>query len=108
MATLKPKQMIFVLLIMAILLPPVVGWAKEKVTVEVSGLSCPFCAFGLEKKLKQLPGAEKVTIQVDEGKAEIGVAEGKKITKEQVEQAVKDAGFTPGKVTIEGDKGGAP
>jgi len=102
------QRAVFVLLILATLLSPLAGWANEKITVEVSGLSCPFCAFGLEKKLKQLPGAEKVTIKINEGKAEIDVAEGKKIAKDQVEQAVKEAGFTPGSVRIQEEKGGAP
>ncbi|NKE70239.1 heavy-metal-associated domain-containing protein [Candidatus Manganitrophus noduliformans] len=105
---LSKQRTVFVLLILATLLSPLVGWAKERITVEVSGLSCPFCAFGLEKKLKQLPGVEKVTIKVNEGVAEIDVAEGKKMTEEQVEQAVKEASFTPGKVKIEEDEGGAP
>lgn len=102
------QRVMIILLILATLLSPVIGWAKEKITVEVSGLSCPFCAFGLEKKLKQIPGAERVTIKVNEGVAEIDVAEGKKMTQEQVEQAVKEAGFTPGSVKIQEDEGGAP
>lgn len=36
--------------------------------------------------VRGLPGAEKVTIKVNEGKAEIDVAEGKKIAKDQVER----------------------
>lgn len=102
------QRAVFVFLILATLLSPLVGWAKETIVLEVKGLSCPFCAFGLEKKLRQLPGAEKVTIKVNEGKAEIDVAEGKKIAKDQVEQAVKEAGFTPGSVKIYEDEGGAP
>lgn len=102
------QRALYVFLTLAMFLSPLVGWANEKITVEVSGLSCPFCAFGLEKKLKQLPGAEKVTIKVNEGKAEIDVAEGKKITREQVEQAVREAGFTPGKVSTQEENGGAP
>ncbi len=102
------RRNVFIVLMIAMLFSSSVGWAKEGITVEVKGLSCPFCTFGLEKKLKQLPGAEKVTIRVNEGKAEIDLAEGKKITKEQVEQAVKESGFTPGHVTIQEDQGGAP
>lgn len=99
---------VFSLLILAFLSYPVVGYTRERVIVEVAGLSCPFCAFGLEKKLKQIPGAEKVTIKVSEGKAEVEVAEGKKVTKEQVSQAVKESGFTPGKIEIQEEREGTP
>lgn len=99
---------IFLVLIFAIFFHPMISFAKQKVSVEVAGLSCPFCAFGLEKKLKNIHGAEKVTIKINEGKAEIDLAEGKRITKEEVEQAVKDSGFTPGKIVIYEDKEGSP
>lgn len=99
---------IFLVLIFAIFFHPMISFAKQKVSVEVAGLSCPFCAFGLEKKLKQLPGVEKVVIKINEAKAEIEVADGKKITRGQIEQAVKEAGFTPGKIEIKEEKEGAP
>ncbi len=84
---------------------PGAGWAQERIVVDVAGVSCPFCAFGLEKKLQALPGVEKVTIKVNEGVVEIEVAEGHQVTKEQIQQAVKDAGFTPGEVRIEAGEG---
>ena len=84
---------------------PGAGWAGERIVVDVAGVSCPFCAFGLEKKLQALPGVEKVSIKVNEGTAEIEVAEGHQVTKEQIQQAVKDAGFTPGEIRIEAVKG---
>ncbi len=102
----KSTMRISMSLIMASLLFPMVSWAGERATVEVSGLSCPFCGFGLEKKLKHIPGVEKVTLKIHDGVAEIEAAEGKTVTKEEIVQAVKEAGFTPGKVEIQEDKGG--
>ena len=98
------NSIIFSLLIMGMLFLPMMGYTQQKATVEVAGVSCPFCAFGLEKKLKQLPGVEKVTIKIHEGKADIEVAKGQKVTQEQIEQAVKEAGFTPGKIEFQGEK----
>lgn len=45
------QRAVFAFLLLVTPLSSLVGWAKETIMVEVSGLSCPFCAFGLEKKL---------------------------------------------------------
>ncbi|HLF85807.1 MAG TPA: heavy-metal-associated domain-containing protein [Nitrospiria bacterium] len=102
------RYTIFPFVILAILFSPMASYAKQRVIVEVAGVSCPFCAFGLEKKLNQLPGAERVTIKINEAKAEIEVGDGKEITREQIEQAVKESGFTPGKIDIKEEKERAP
>ena len=102
------KYVIFSFVILFFLFSPMASYAKQRIMVEVAGVSCPFCAFGLEKKLKQLPGAEKVVIKINEAKAEIEVADGKEITRGQIEQAVKEAGFTPGKIEIKEEKERAP
>ena len=33
-----------------------------KITIEVDGLACPFCAYGLEKNLKEIDGVENIEI----------------------------------------------
>ncbi len=108
MIRLNKRSVIFIFFILAVIFCPMESFAGQKVIVEVAGVSCPFCAFGLEKKLKQLPGAERVTIKINEAKAEIEVADGKEITRGQIEQAVKEAGFTPGKIEIKEEKERAP
>jgi len=67
----------------------------DTVLVQVDGLSCPFCSYGLEKKLKKLNGVEKVEIHMRQGKAEMKIKPGVTITDESIKQAVIDAGFTP-------------
>ena len=44
-----------------------------EVRVQVDGLSCPFCAYGLEKKLRRVDNVAELEIQVGEGRA-AGVA----------------------------------
>ncbi len=70
------------------------------VKIEVKGLSCPFCAYGLEKKLKEIEGTTDVEIDIKEGLAMFRIAKDKQPEKEQLRKAVKDAGFTPEAVTI--------
>jgi len=70
------------------------------VKVEVKGLACPFCAYGLEKKLKDLDGVETIKIDVKEGFAYLTVLKSKKPTKETLEKIVTDAGFTPSSIVF--------
>lgn len=62
--------------------------------LRVDGLSCPFCAYGIEKKLMQTEGVESVEIDLERGVVEVGVREGAKLTESRMKQLVSDAGFT--------------
>ena len=44
-----------------------VGAQITRVTVRVDGLSCPFCAYSLEKKIKAVEGTKEPVINVEEG-----------------------------------------
>jgi len=66
--------------------------------VQVDGLACPFCAYGLEKKLKPLPGVEGVRIDYKEGWVELTVEEGADLDESAIRAAVRAAGFTPGAI----------
>ncbi len=52
-----------VLVLLALLLTALPALAGE-VHVQVNGLACPFCAYGLEKKLKPLAGVAGVQVPV--------------------------------------------
>ena len=67
---------------------------KKYVKLQVDGLACPLCAYGLEKKLKALDGAENFNIDFKEGYATFDLPESTKITKEELKQIVSDAGFS--------------
>ncbi len=78
-----------------------VPWAQarvERVTVAVDGMSCPFCAFGVEKKLKGVKGVGSVTVNLKPGSATLSAREGASINVGQVPGAIKAAGFTPGAI----------
>ncbi len=68
--------------------------------MEVDGLSCPFCTYGLEKKLKKIDGAKEVFIDLQAGEATFIVTKDKQPSKEKLEKIVKDAGFVPGKISF--------
>ena len=71
------------------------------VKVRVDGLACPFCAYGLEKKIKRIEGVKGLDIMLNEGLAIVYFDEDARIDEELLEEKVKEAGFTPRGITIE-------
>lgn len=71
-----------------------------QVSVQVDGLSCPFCAYGLEKKLRKVRNVAGLEIRVSEGRAVITPVAGTGIDLADLEQAVRDGGFTPRGLTV--------
>lgn len=72
---------------------------KPRVKLEVDGLACPFCAYGLEKKLKKLDGVSAVEVQIEDGFVLLTLDEGADVTEEKIRNAVVDAGFTVREIT---------
>lgn len=61
--------------------------------LQVNGLTCPFCAFGIEKKLFDVDGVTHVDVRLDEGRLELRLALGNSATTAALEAAVEKAGF---------------
>ena len=77
---------------------------KGTVKVEVDGLSCPFCAYGLEKNLKEVDGVENIKIDVENAYVLLTISKDKAVKEETIRQNIKDAGFTPKKIVMMPDK----
>ena len=82
-------------LILGLVLMPAAGMADSHVyRLYVDGLACPFCAYGVEKKVTGLAGVEKVEIDIGAGLVAVTMAEGASLTEDAARQAVDEAGFT--------------
>ncbi len=68
--------------------------ASTQYLLRVDGLSCPFCAYGIEKKLIKTEGVESVTFDLDKGLVIVKAKEGVTLTEARLKQLVDDAGFT--------------
>lgn len=73
-------------------------------SIKVDGLSCPFCAYGMEKKLSGLGWAEDIKIHIDAGRADFDVKAGQVPDVNALRKAVIDGGYTPRSIhfTIQG------
>lgn len=63
--------------------------------IQVDGLGCPFCAYGLEKKFKEFKGLKKIAIDIESGNFEFDYPEDKKLTMDAIIEQVNKAGYTP-------------
>lgn len=68
--------------------------AGSSYQIEVDGLACPFCAYGIEKELNAVPGVEKVETDIKEGVVIVTMRGGEDLDEATAKQAVRDAGFT--------------
>lgn len=89
------------ILLLFILLGVSSSFAQDKeVKIRVDGLSCPFCAYGLEKKLNDIEGVENIHIDFEKGLVTLNIVGSQKISENEIKSKVKEAGFTPKKIEI--------
>jgi mercuric ion binding protein len=77
------------------------------IVIGVDGLACPFCAYGIEKKMKKLDGVEDIYVDINEGVVDLKLKKGATLAEEKIDKAVKDAGFTVRSLTY-ADKAAKP
>ncbi|MEQ8689424.1 MAG: heavy-metal-associated domain-containing protein [Pseudomonadales bacterium] len=68
--------------------------ADTQYTMRVDGLACPYCAYGIEKKLKKIEGARDIVIDLNTGVVRVTVPEGTELTESFMKKLFNDAGFT--------------
>ena len=68
--------------------------AQQSYKLRVDGLACPFCAYGVEKKLNGIQGVQRVEVDIATGTVTVTMAEGASLDEAAAKKAVKDAGFT--------------
>ena len=92
----------------AVLLSPIIVAAQTagetevnpKLTFQVDGLTCPFCAYGLEKRIDDIASVQQSIINLEEGIVELLPAKGQHINIDEVKEAVIAGGFTPREVHV--------
>lgn len=69
-------------------------------TTSIEGLTCPFCSFGAQKRLKKVGGVKDVKVDVNLGLATLFAGQGQSIDVQQIPDAVKKAGFVPDDIRV--------
>lgn len=78
-----------------------VSWAQEQqLVLRVDGLACPFCAFGLEKKISKMEGFVSYDADLKVGEVYVVFNEEAQVDANLIKEAVVDAGFTLRKIVL--------
>lgn len=67
----------------------------------VYGMDCAPCAHGLETGLEEIDGVKDATVSLNDGYAAVVLNRDNSVTLEQLQQIVKDNGFTPKTAEVE-------
>lgn len=62
--------------------------------LRVDGLACPFCAYGIEKKLGALEGVQSVETNIKDGVVIVIMKDGATLDETTAKKVVKEAGFS--------------
>jgi len=62
--------------------------------IEVDGLACPFCAYGIEKKLSAIVGVERLETNLEDGSVRVTMQDGMTLDEAAAREAVTAAGFS--------------
>ena len=102
----QPVLSTFVLLLLALLTNHTAfGQSSDEqrvyIQIEIKGMACPYCAYGMEKEFKKISGIDNVEIELKEGLAYISTPVQQRPSAENLKGIVRDAGFTPGEVVFQ-------
>ncbi len=70
----------------------------RQIEVTILGMACPFCAYGVEQKLKKLEGVVDLEVVLETGIATLALEEHADVSNELLQKTVKDAGFEVAKI----------
>jgi len=72
----------------------------QSVEMQVDGMTCPFCVYGIEKKLKALGEVTDASSNLKTGIVDIEIKKDAALDIEKLNKAIIESGFTPGKIRI--------
>ena len=70
-----------------------VVWADQVYKLQIDGLACPFCAYGVEKKLKSVEGVKSLEVSINKGAIIMALEDDADFDEEEARRLVEDAGF---------------
>lgn len=90
-----------IILFVAFLITTLANAQHDKFTITVEGLGCPFCAYGLEKKFKEVQGVKNIKIDIETGLMTFTADASKNLKLESVDRQVDKAGYSAKAIKIE-------
>lgn len=73
-------------------------WPVSAYVLQVDGLACPYCGYGIEKQFSGQEGVQGTTINIEQGVVVVSVAPGTRFPDSELRQLIHDAGFSLGRI----------
>ncbi len=70
------------------------AFADSLYRIEVYGLNCPYCAYGVQKKIEAIPGVRSADVDLVKGRVTVRTADGVTLTPKEMRRVINSAGFT--------------
>lgn len=78
----------------------------DYITAKVDGLGCAYCAYGLDKKFKEIKGIKKIKIDLEKGILEFEYPSIFNINFDVIDKQIQNAGYTTKEISIDRHSGG--
>jgi len=72
----------------------------KKVNIKIEGMSCGHCESHVVEELEKIKGVKNISVSASEGKANLEIEDF--VKKNDLENAVKEAGYSPMETKIDG------
>ena len=76
------------------------GAERQVVDIAVKGMTCPLCAYGLEKSLRKADEVDHAAASLKDQNVRIELKPGTQPDIARYKQLIHDAGFTPGEAKV--------
>ena len=70
----------------------------RQIQVTILGMSCPFCAYGVQQKLGKIEGVTELEVELSTGLATLTLEEDTDVPNDLLMETVEDAGFEVAKI----------
>ena len=87
------KKWITILILALSFTAEIANAAVQTIKVEVNGMVCAFCAQGIDKKMRALPQAKDVYVNLKNKIVAIELKDGQTLPENTIKEIVKDAGY---------------
>jgi len=81
-------------ILVTLIAPLAVNAAATRYQLEVDGLACPFCAYGIEKKLSSIDGVLDIKVDIEKGQVIVVMEDGSTLSETLADEMVSKAGFS--------------
>lgn len=69
------------------------GATSTRIEVLLHGMDCSICSQGLERRLRNLPGAESVRLDLERGRLDLTLRPGSNLADDTLRSLMRDAGI---------------